>query len=105
MMRIVVSLIFLLSTAGYAQAAPMQAEASRGAAEGAVGASAITAIKVSNVPEEYKIARKMKLRALSQSLVTQERSYDVLNCLDKSGKPRELWFDISSFYPGSLGAQ
>ena len=104
-MRIAFALVLLISTPIHAQTNPAPSKAPEVAAAIADGSSAATAIKVSDVPAEYKIARKMNLRVQSQSLVTEGGSYDILNCIDEAGKPRELWFDISSFFPGSYLAK
>jgi hypothetical protein len=63
------------------------------------GSSAATAYRVSNVHDEYEIARALNLKIKSQSLVVSPKPYDKLTVTADTGVARELWFDISSFYP------
>ena len=99
-MRIALAMVLATSTAAYAQISsdPISVPEVVPIPD---GLSQVTAIKVTDVAKEYKIAKKMKLRPMSQSLVTTGGYYDVLNCVDAAGKPRDLWFDIGSFFPGS----
>lgn len=64
------------------------------------GLSAATAYKVRKVADEYEVAAALGLRVKSQSLIMlKNRTYDVLKVTAEDGSARELWFDISSFYP------
>ena len=99
-MRIALAMVLAAPTAAYAQTSSNPISVPE-AVPISDGLSQVTAIKVTEVAEEYKIAKKMKLRPMSQSLVTTGGYYDVLNCVDAAGKPRELWFDIGSFFPSA----
>lgn len=64
------------------------------------GRSAETAWKVGSVREEYEIVRALGLEMKSQALVMRKKAYDVLTVRDpRDGSTRELWFDISGFFP------
>ncbi|MDH7637196.1 DUF4919 domain-containing protein [Sphingomonas oryzagri] len=64
------------------------------------GASRETAFKASSVRDEHDVAAALGLQIDSQSLVIGKHPYDMLEVSDpKTGAKRELWFDISSFYP------
>jgi hypothetical protein len=58
-----------------------------------------TAIKVGSVREEYEIASALGLKVVEQSLVLGKKPSDQLKAVDAVGATRELWFDISDFYP------
>jgi hypothetical protein len=64
------------------------------------GQSPATAYKVRNVDEEYEILLVLGLEHKKQSLVTAgKKFYDCFTINDpKTGKEREVWFDISSFF-------
>jgi predicted RNA-binding protein associated with RNAse of E/G family len=51
------------------------------------------------VHEEYEIAAALGLKVVEQSLIDGKTPYDMLKAVDGDGNTRELWFDISSFYP------
>lgn len=64
------------------------------------GESDRTAYKVKSVEEEYEILAALGLRPGSQSLVVGKKPYDVIQASDpRTGATRQVWFDISSFYP------
>jgi hypothetical protein len=64
------------------------------------GRSEQTAYKVRSVRDEYEILEALGLKPGKQSLVIRKKPYDVLEATDPTtGATRELWFDISSFYP------
>jgi hypothetical protein len=64
------------------------------------GASAERAFKVKSVPEEYEIVHALGLESKMQALVSDHgRMYDLLTVTDpKTGRERQLWFDINSFF-------
>jgi hypothetical protein len=64
------------------------------------GRDAANAIKVGSVDEEYAILRRMGLKPQLQSLMmVDDRPYDVIRAVDpRTGKKREVWFDIGSFF-------
>ena len=64
------------------------------------GKSPETAFKVGSVREEYEVLMALGLTPKSQALVVKKKPYDLLTAIDPStGSEREVWFDISSFYP------
>jgi hypothetical protein len=64
------------------------------------GKSQETAYKVDSVHEEYEVLKALGLTPKSQALVIKKKPYDLLTAVDPAtGSERELWFDISSFYP------
>jgi hypothetical protein len=64
------------------------------------GATKQTAYKVKSVREEYEILAALGLTPGTQSLVVDKKPYDVIEVTDpRTGANREIWFDISSFYP------
>jgi hypothetical protein len=58
-----------------------------------------TAYKVRSVKEEYQVLAALKLTPKVQSLVLKKKPYDVIQAADETGATREIWFDISAFYP------
>ena len=83
--------------------APPQAAAPRESparAEMADGRDAANAIKVDSVAEEYAIMRRLGLKPEMQSLMMiGGHPYDMIRVVDpRTGKRRELWFDIQSFF-------
>lgn len=59
-----------------------------------------TAYRVGSVQEEYEILKVLGLTSKSQALVVKKKPYDVLTAVDPAtGSERQVWFDISSFYP------
>ena len=56
-------------------------------------------LKVEGVKEEYQIADALSLKIQSQSLIVQKKPYDMFDATNEAGVTREVWFDISSFYP------
>jgi len=64
------------------------------------GTSEETAYKVGSVHDEYEVLSALGLTSEQQSLVIKKKPYDVLRAKDpKTGAVRDIWFDISSFYP------
>jgi len=64
------------------------------------GLSEQTAYRVGSVREEYEIIAALGLTSNGQALVVRKKPYDVLDAKDpRTGATRQLWFDISSFYP------
>lgn len=64
------------------------------------GRSKETAYKVSSVQEEYQIMRALGLTIKLQALVEAKKPYDLFTAVDPAtGAERDVWFDISSFYP------
>lgn len=58
-----------------------------------------TAYKVATVEQEYEIVRYFGFRPEKQALVMDGRAFDLITGSDShTGKVREFWFDISSFY-------
>ncbi len=65
------------------------------------GSTKEKAFEVRSVGEEYAILAALKLRVKSQALVVGKdgHAYDMLTATDPmTGKDREIWFDIKSFY-------
>lgn len=62
------------------------------------GQAAESAFKVPSVAAEYAVMRQLGIVVRRQSLIFKDKPYDVLEGADADGKPREVWFDISSFY-------
>ena len=63
------------------------------------GISQQTAYKVKSVREEYQVVAALGLEPGSQSLVVNNKPYDVIEATDpRTGAKRDVWFDISSFY-------
>lgn len=60
-----------------------------------------SAYKVGSVDEEYEIIKALGLTPKLQALVVKKKkSYDLLTAFDPAtGIERDVWFDISSFYP------
>lgn len=69
------------------------------------GRDAASAIKVNSVDEEYAIIRRLGLKPKVQSLMMVEgRPYDMIRVLDpQTGRKRDVWFDIGSFFGKDLG--
>ncbi|QJU59387.1 DUF4919 domain-containing protein [Sphingomonas sp. AP4-R1] len=88
----------LISTASGAQPVPTSKHIQKIMAKGD-GLTPATAFKVSSVKEEYQIAAALGLKVQSQSLVVQKKPFDMLQATNEAGDAREVWFDISSFYP------
>jgi hypothetical protein len=64
------------------------------------GNSEQTAYRVKSVHEEYELLAALGLKPGKQSLVLKKKPYDVVEGTDeRTGATREVWFDISSFYP------
>jgi uncharacterized protein DUF4919 len=64
------------------------------------GRSEQTAYKVASVHDEYEVLAALGLTSDRQSLVIKKKPYDVLDAKDpRTGEVRQIWFDISSFYP------
>jgi len=63
------------------------------------GLTEATAFKASSVRDEYEIAAALGVKVHSQALVLMKKPYDLLEGEDATGQKRELWFDISGFYP------
>ena len=64
------------------------------------GHSKEMAYKVSSVQEEYQIMRALGLTIRLQALVEDKKPYDLFKAVDPAtGAERDVWFDISSFYP------
>jgi hypothetical protein len=80
--------------------APPPEAASPAQSESADGRDAANAIKVDSVDEEYVILRRLGLVPRMQSLMMiDDRPYDMIRAEDpRTGKIRELWFDIQSFF-------
>ncbi len=59
-----------------------------------------TAYRVHSVGQEYAILRALGVEVRQQSLVVQDRAYDVLTAWDPNANAeKQIWFDISKFYP------
>ncbi len=59
-----------------------------------------TAFKVRSVQEEHQVLAALGLAPGTQSLVITDKPYDQFDATDsRTGATREVWFDISSFYP------
>lgn len=70
------------------------------------GSTKEKAFKVKSVEEEYEILAALKLKPGSQDLVIGEdrHPYDMISAVDgATGRQREVWFDIRSFYGKELG--
>jgi len=63
------------------------------------GSSQATAYRVSPVRDEYEVLNALHLTPKSQALVMGEKPYDAITAVDPSGAERQIWFDISAFYP------
>jgi hypothetical protein len=64
------------------------------------GKSQQTAYKVKSVHEEYQVVAALALQAGGQSLVVNKKPYDLIEGTDpQTGAKRDVWFDISAFYP------
>jgi hypothetical protein len=67
---------------------------------GGDGKSAPTAMHVLTVGEEYPMMSYLHVKLNVQALREDNgKAYDVMSCTDASGKPVDLWFDISAFVP------
>jgi hypothetical protein len=97
-MRIGFAIALLVSTASNAQPVPASKHIQMIMVKGD-GLTPATAFKVSSVKEEYQIAAALSLRVQSQSLVIQKKPFDMFKAINDAGDAREIWFDISSFYP------
>ena len=97
-MRIAIAIAFLIATASNSEpvSVPKRIQKMMGKGDGLTAASAF---KVSSVRDEYEIARALNLKIQSQSLIIQKKPFDMMKCASETGETRELWFDISSFYP------
>jgi hypothetical protein len=59
-----------------------------------------SAYKVASVHEEYEVMKALGLTPTLQALVIKKKPYDRLSSVDPTtGLNRDVWFDISSFYP------
>jgi hypothetical protein len=59
-----------------------------------------TAFKIASVHEEYEVLKALGLTPKSQALVEKAKPYDVFTAVDPAtSSERDVWFDISSFYP------
>lgn len=64
------------------------------------GMTAETAFKVASIDEEYRVLQALRLQPRSQALVVhRKKPYDVMTVTDETGAERQIWFDISRFYP------
>ena len=64
------------------------------------GSTEQSVYKVKSVHEEYELLAALGLKPGKQSLIIKKKPYDVVKGIDeRTGLTREVWFDISSFYP------
>ena len=97
-MRIAFAIAFLIATASNAEPSPVSKHIQKIISK-RDGLSPSTAFKVSSVRDEYQIADALNLKVLSQTLVFQKKPFDMFKAQNAAGETREIWFDISSFYP------
>ena len=63
------------------------------------GNSCATGYKVRSVGEEYQVLAALQLEPRQQALVSGKKPCDLLTAFDpKTGREREVWFDISAFF-------
>ncbi len=99
-MRFMIAGIAILLASAAAAQTPSQPPTERIAKimAAANGQSAETAYQVNSISDEYAILRARGLRSVSQSLVMQDKPYDVIEAEAADGTRLKLWFDISKFF-------
>jgi hypothetical protein len=64
------------------------------------GASPETAYRVARVGDRYDIVRALGLEVRTEVIVVRGKPYDLVGAVDpKSGRSRDIWFDIGRYYP------
>lgn len=93
-------LLFASTAAAQPAASPVISKHVEKILSRADGTSQATAYKVSSVSDEYDIIKALGLEMKSQALVVGKKPYDLITAIDRvTGTERQVWFDISSFYP------